>query len=112
MYIIIIIKQHAPKYARKHRSARGKNNNKTNKQTNKKQTNKQEQFRIDSNDLGFICHGASIVSSYKRKEACSYLNCLCAWLQNRAQELCESGGGRPGLPSLTVLMVSVGVKQH
>ena len=28
------------------------------------------------------------------------------------QELCESRGGRPGLPSLIVLMVSVDVKQH
>ena len=33
MYIIIIIKQHAPKYARKHRSARGK------KQANKNNNN-------------------------------------------------------------------------
>ena len=32
--------------------------------------------------------------------------------QFRAQELCESGGGRPGLPSLIVFMVSVDVKQH
>ena len=30
----------------------------------------------------------------------------------RAQELCESRGGRPGLPSLINLMVSVDVKQH
>ena len=31
----------------------------------------------------------------------------------RAQELCGSGGGRPGLSlSLTVLTVSVDVKQH
>ena len=30
----------------------------------------------------------------------------------RAQELCESRGGRPGLPSLISLMVSVDVKQH
>ena len=30
----------------------------------------------------------------------------------RAQELCESRGGRPGLPVLTSLMVSVDVKQH
>ena len=29
-----------------------------------------------------------------------------------AQELCESRGGRPGLPSLIVLVVSVGVKQQ
>ena len=28
------------------------------------------------------------------------------------QELCESRGGRPGLPVLMSLMVSVGVKQH
>ena len=30
----------------------------------------------------------------------------------RAQELCESRGGRPGLPVLMSLMVSVDVKQH
>ena len=30
----------------------------------------------------------------------------------RAQELCESRGGRPGLPSLISFMVSVDVKQH
>ena len=30
----------------------------------------------------------------------------------RVQELCESGGGRPGLPVLMSLMVSVDVKQH
>ena len=30
----------------------------------------------------------------------------------RAQEPCESRGGRPGLPSLISLMVSVDVKQH
>ena len=30
----------------------------------------------------------------------------------RAQELCESRGGRPGLPSLISLMVSGDVKQH
>ena len=30
----------------------------------------------------------------------------------RAQELCESRGGRPGLPFLTLLTVSVDVKQH
>ena len=32
--------------------------------------------------------------------------------RNRAQELCESRGGRPGLQSLISLMVSVDVKQH
>ena len=30
----------------------------------------------------------------------------------RVQELCESRGGRPGLPVLTSLTVSVDVKQH
>ena len=30
----------------------------------------------------------------------------------RAQELCESRGGRPGLSVLTSLMVSVDVKQY
>ena len=30
----------------------------------------------------------------------------------RVQELCESRGGRPGLPVLMSFMVSVDVKQH
>ena len=30
----------------------------------------------------------------------------------RAQELCESGGGRPGLPVLISITVSVDVKQR
>ena len=30
----------------------------------------------------------------------------------RAQELCDSRGGRPALPSLISLMISVGVKQR
>ena len=33
-------------------------------------------------------------------------------LYSRVQELCESRGGRPGLPVLMSLMVSVDVKQH
>ena len=33
-------------------------------------------------------------------------------ITGRAQELCESRGGRPGLPSLISLMISVDVKQH
>ena len=32
--------------------------------------------------------------------------------KNRAQELCESGGGRPGPPSLIVPMASVDVRQY
>ena len=37
----------------------------------------------------------------------------CGYKQNdRAQELCESLGGRPGLSVLTSLTVSVDVKQH
>ena len=31
---------------------------------------------------------------------------------DRVQELCESRSGRPGLPVLMSLMVSVDVKQH
>ena len=34
------------------------------------------------------------------------------YLETRVQELCESRGGRPGLPVLMSLMVSVDVKQH
>ena len=33
-------------------------------------------------------------------------------MRYRAQELCESRGGRSGLPFLKFLMVSVDVKQH
>ena len=33
-------------------------------------------------------------------------------LSNRAQELCESRGGRPGLPSLTNLQFLWTLKQH
>ena len=32
--------------------------------------------------------------------------------EKQAQELCESRGGRPGLPSLISRTVSVDVKQH
>ena len=34
------------------------------------------------------------------------------WTLNRVQELCESRGGRPGLPVLTSLVVSVDVKLY
>ena len=37
------------------------------------------------------------------------LSCLRAF---SPQELCERRGGRPGFPSLLVLMVSVDMKQH
>ena len=37
---------------------------------------------------------------------------LAALLTLRVQELRESRGGRPGLPVLMSLMVSVDVKQH
>ena len=40
----------------------------------------------------------------KRISSCLYLD--------RAQEVCESRGGRPGLPSLIVLKVPVDVKHH
>ena len=39
------------------------------------------------------------------------LKVVC-WAGSVPQELCESRGGRPGLPSLISLMVSVDVKQH
>ena len=39
-----------------------------------------------------------------------FFNLLCSCF--RIQELCESRGGRPGLPVLMSLMVSVEVKQH
>ena len=37
--------------------------------------------------------------------------CTVEW-RHRVQELCESRGGRPGLPVLMSLTVSVDVKQH
>ena len=43
-----------------------------------------------------------------RTETLSYLNCV----KIRVQELCESGGGRPGLPVLMSLTISEDVKQH
>ena len=43
-----------------------------------------------------------------RTETLSYLN----YVKIRVQEMCENGGGRPGLSVLTSLMVSVDVKQH
>ena len=36
----------------------------------------------------------------------------CSPNRLRVRELCESRGGRPGLPVLMSLMVSVDVKQH
>ena len=53
-------------------------------------------------------HGFWSPAIFTRREwSCQYLPDL-----SRAQELCESRGGRPGLPSLISLMVSVDVKQH
>ena len=46
---------------------------------------------------------ATITTDHRRHQEHKY---------SRAQELCESRGGRPGLPSLISLMVSVDVKQH
>ena len=40
------------------------------------------------------------------------INCTARWWLARVQELCESRGGRPGLPVLMSLTVSVDVKQH
>ena len=38
--------------------------------------------------------------------------CLSEGVSDRVQELCESGGGRPGLSVLTSLLVSEDVKQY
>ena len=40
------------------------------------------------------------------------INSTRATTSDKPQELCESRGGRPGLPSLISLTVSVDVKQH
>ena len=40
------------------------------------------------------------------------IRCQVVDCGGRAQELCESRGGRPGLPVLMSFMVSVDVKQH
>ena len=45
--------------------------------------------------------------------AAAAIQSLCQIQQLRAQELCESRGGRrPRLPSLIVFRVSVDIKQH
>ena len=41
-----------------------------------------------------------------------YINSTAGTSSPRVQELCESRGGRPGLPVLMSLLVSVDVKQH
>ena len=40
------------------------------------------------------------------------IRCQVADCGGRVQKLCESRGGRPGLPILISLMVTVVVKQH
>ena len=42
----------------------------------------------------------------------SDLVCKARSYPRRARDPCESGGGRPGLPSLIIRTVSVDVKQH
>ena len=49
-------------------------------------------------------------STYIRRFFYNHLHCLCYHM--RAQELCESRGGRPGLSVLTSLMISVDVMQQ
>ena len=43
---------------------------------------------------------------------CTYTKCSGVCAHANVQELCENRGGRPGLPVLMNLMVSVDVKQH
>ena len=40
------------------------------------------------------------------------IRCQVVDYGGRVQKLCESRGGRPGLPVLMSLMVTVDVKQH
>ena len=50
-------------------------------------------------------HPRTLSNTWRKKK--KRKNCC-----HRVQELCESRGGRPGLPVLMSLMVSVDVKQH
>ena len=55
------------------------------------------------------------VISQERRERINHCNCVQCLCHVRAQELCESRGGRPGLPvpnKSYVLMDSVNVKQR
>ena len=70
--------------------------------------------------LSRATHGRCFTNESRKKDGpgrngsthgCILVTFKCQSLMNRcrAQELCESRGGRPGLPSLMVLMVSVDV---
>ena len=61
--IIIIL---APKHARKHE---------THPPRVKKKRRKKKEFRLGSNDCGFICAGVNFVGGYKW-QALFYLSCL------------------------------------
>ena len=84
-------------------------------------------MKIDENIYAFILSNLEsrrffilVVELYKslfphsniNKLVASTVKCHTIQLQCRAQELGESRGGRPGLPSLISLMVSVDIKYH
>ena len=58
------------------------------------------------------CHRMRTVLVDWRSAGSTALDGGDGWERRRVQELCESRGGRPGLPVLMSLMVSVDVKQH
>ena len=62
LIIIIIIINLAPKHARKH-------------ETHQPRVKKKKEFRLDSNDRGFISAGVNFVGTYKW-HALFYLSCL------------------------------------
>ena len=67
-------------------------------------------------DSGHSAQPVTVLSPTDTASPLTGLACLLIFdrppKRSRAQELCESRGGRPGLPSLISLMVSVDVKQH
>ena len=77
---------------------------------------------IDLNKFsGHSTRTASASAAFSRNVPLDILLTTAGWSRqilsvsfsvNRVQGLCESRGGRPGLPVLMNLMVSVDVKQH
>ena len=62
-------------------------------------------------DLGKF-RGLHSVSAYGHGPVYSYRSMPVSVTQHRVQELCESRGGRPGLPVLMSLRVSLDVEQR
>ena len=59
--------------------------------------------------INYVTEGALLISVHMFTENAPIVK---MYFRHRAQEMCESRGGRPGLPSLIIPMVSVDVKLH